>query len=69
MEIKKFKDSLIDLKTMLEVMEKIEISERLEIEKIEGTTKKVLKELEIIKIDELALKNRKITKMINDIGK
>ena len=69
MEIKKFKDSLIDLKTMLEVMEKIEISERLEIEKIEGTTKKGLKELEIIKIDELALKNRKLTKMINDIGK
>ena len=28
MEIKKFKDSLIELRTMLEVMEKIEIWER-----------------------------------------
>ena len=43
MEIKKFKDSLIDLRTILEVMEKkIEISERLEIKKIEEITKKEL---------------------------
>ena len=40
MEIRTFKDSLIDLRTILEVMEKIEISERLEIEKIEEITKK-----------------------------
>ena len=53
MEIKKFKNSLIDLRTILEAMEKIEISERLEIEKIEEITKKELNKLEMIKIDVL----------------
>ena len=45
MEIKKFKDSLIDLRRILEVMEKIEISKRLEIVKIKEITKKELKKI------------------------
>ena len=59
MEIKKFKDSLIDLRRILEVMEKIKISERLEIVKIKEITKKELKKLEIITIDELEELERK----------
>ena len=43
-EIKKFKDSFIDLRTIIsEVMEKLAIGDRLEIEKIKETTKKTLK--------------------------
>ena len=60
MEIKKFKDSLIDLRTILEVIKKIEISERLEIEKIEEVTKKQLEKLEII-IYRLEVLERKIS--------
>ena len=37
MEIKIFQDGLIDLRAILEVMEKIEISKRWAIEKIEET--------------------------------
>ena len=59
MEIKKFKESLIDLRTILEVIKKIEISERLEIEKIEEVTKKELEKLEII-IYQLEVLERKI---------
>ena len=43
-EIKKFKDSFIDLRTIIsEVMEKLAISDRLEIQKIKEITKKLLK--------------------------
>ena len=41
MEIKIFQDGLIDLRAILEVMEKIEISKRWAIEKIEETKKEL----------------------------
>ena len=53
MMIKKFKDSLTDLKTILDKIDKIKIIKRLETNQIEETTNKELKELEIKKIDEL----------------
>ena len=40
MEIKKFKDSLIELRTILEVVQKMNTTEGLEIEKIKEITKK-----------------------------
>ena len=46
MLIKKFKDSVMHLKIILEWMEKMKIIERLEIAKIEEITKEELKELE-----------------------
>ena len=60
MVIKKFKDSLMHLKIILEEMEKMKIVERLEIEKIEQITKEELTELEIKKIDELKGLDQKI---------
>ena len=53
MMIKKFKDSLTDLKTILDKIDKIKIIKRLETNQIEETTNRELKELEIKKIDEL----------------
>ena len=41
MEIKIFQDGLIDLRAILEVMEKIEISKRWALEKIEETKKEL----------------------------
>ena len=61
MQITNFNDSLIDLRTILEVMEKIGISERLEIDKTEQITKYELKKLEIVRIGELEELERKIT--------
>ena len=50
MEIKKFKDSLIGLKTMLEEIERIKIIERSKAKKqFKKITREVLKELEIKK--------------------
>ena len=64
MEIKKFIDSLISLRIILEEIEKINVIEKLEIMKTEEITKE-LKELEIDELEELerslkflALKNR-----------
>ena len=60
--LKNFKNSLVDLRTILEVMGKnreIEISGRLETGKKANMTKKELKKLEIIKIDELEKLERK----------
>ena len=48
---------MFELRAILEVMEKIEISERLEIEAI---TKKELKKLGIIKTDQLEELERKL---------
>ena len=50
-EIKKFKDSLIGLGTILEKMEKTKIIEELDTEKIKEIIRKRLKELEIKKIN------------------
>ena len=52
--IKKFKDSLTNLKPILKEIEEIEVIRKLEIEQIKKTTKKKeLKELGIEKMDEL----------------
>ena len=48
-EIKKFKDSLIGLGTILEKMEKTKIIEEIETEKIKEIIRKRLKKLEIKK--------------------
>ena len=54
MMIKKFKDSLTNLKPILKEIEEIEVIRKLEIEQIKKTTKKKeLKELGIEKMDEL----------------
>ena len=54
MMIKKFKDSLTNLKPILKEIEEIEVIRKLEIEQIKKTTKKKeMKELGIEKMDEL----------------
>ena len=65
MEIEKFKDSLMHLRVIIEEIEKINIIERLETEKIKETTKKELKKLEIKKMDEL----EKLERSLNFIAK
>ena len=51
--VKKIIDSLVDLRMMIEEIEKINNNKRLEVEKIKDTTRKVLKEFKTEKTEEL----------------
>ena len=59
MEMKKFKDNLIHLRVIIEEIEKINITERLETKKRKEIRKKELNELEMIKTDQLGEIERK----------
>ena len=60
MEMEKFKDNLIHLRVIIEEIEKINITERLETKKKKKEIrKKELNELEMIKTDQLAEIERK----------
>ena len=57
--MKKFKDNLIHLRVIIEEIEKINITERLETKKRKEIRKKELNELEMIKTDQLGEIERK----------